>query len=144
MMQHPAVRQLALDLIQRKQRLDDAVALLARNYASGDDLIIQSMLEQPASDNESHSLGYDTLRVFEENEMSDAAASLLHIYPSSLAFLLSRMRRPDLPEPLGVFREVEQERYVSIVRAQLAKAKETEGEGDIQKLISGRETWTVT
>jgi len=63
--------------------------------------------------------------------------------PSSLAFLLSRMRQPDFPEPLGVFRAVEQERYVDLVRQQIEKAKAARGEGDIQKLIDGPETWTV-
>src|SRR3954466_6964477 len=61
----------------------------------------------------------------------------------SLAFLLSRMRYPDFPEPLGVFRDVEQERYVNIVRGQLAKAQE-KGAGDLQALLTGSETWTVT
>src|SRR3954465_6734607 len=61
----------------------------------------------------------------------------------SLAFLLSRMRYPDFPEPLGVFREVEQERYVSIVRKQIDKAQE-KGSGDLQALLTGNETWTVT
>src|SRR3954453_10032461 len=64
--------------------------------------------------------------------------------PSSLAFMLSRMRQPDFPEPLGVFRDVEQDRYVDLVRKQGAKAKKTQGEGDIQKLITGTETWTVS
>ncbi|WP_428937249.1 2-oxoacid:ferredoxin oxidoreductase subunit beta [Fontivita pretiosa] len=63
--------------------------------------------------------------------------------PSSLAFLLSRMRQPDFPEPLGVFRAVEQERYVDLVRKQIEKARAERGEGDIQKLIDGPETWTV-
>src|SRR3954451_1800309 len=61
----------------------------------------------------------------------------------SLAFLLSRMRYPEFPEPLGVFRDVEQERYVNIVRGQLAKAQE-KGAGDLQALLTGNETWTVT
>src|SRR5437763_4026564 len=39
----------------------------------------------------------------------------------SLAFLLSRMRYPDFPEQLGVFRAVEQERYGSLVRRQNEK-----------------------
>src|SRR4029077_8851920 len=47
--------------------------------------------------------------------------------PSSLAFLLSRMRQPDFPEPLGVFRDVEQERYVNLVRSQVEKAKADKG-----------------
>ncbi|HVT90946.1 MAG TPA: 2-oxoacid:ferredoxin oxidoreductase subunit beta [Tepidisphaeraceae bacterium] len=64
--------------------------------------------------------------------------------PSSLAFLLSRMRQPDFPEPLGVFRDVEQDRYVDLVRKQIEKAKADKGEGDIQKLIDGPDTWTVS
>jgi 2-oxoglutarate ferredoxin oxidoreductase subunit beta len=64
--------------------------------------------------------------------------------PSSLAFLLSRMRQPDFPEPLGIFRDVEQERYVNLVRSQVDVAKQKFGEGDVQKLITGNETWTVS
>src|SRR5262245_37686277 len=62
----------------------------------------------------------------------------------SLAFLLSRMRYPDFPEPLGVFREVEQERYVNIVRRQIEQAKQAKGKGDLQALLTGTETWTVS
>src|SRR5205814_4782263 len=40
----------------------------------------------------------------------------------SLAFLLSRMRVPAFPEPLGVFRAVEQERYGELVRKQVQDA----------------------
>jgi len=61
----------------------------------------------------------------------------------SLAFLLSRMRYPDFPEPLGVFRAVEQERYVNLVRRQIDEAVKKQGLGDIQSLITGTETWTV-
>lgn len=62
----------------------------------------------------------------------------------SLAFLLSRMRQPEFPEPLGVFRDVEQPRYGALVRQQIAEAKAKLGEGDIQKLLTGSETWTVS
>jgi 2-oxoglutarate ferredoxin oxidoreductase subunit beta len=62
--------------------------------------------------------------------------------PSSLAYLISRMRQPDFPEPMGVFRDVEQERYVDLVRKQIDKAR-AEKQADIQKLIDGPETWTV-
>jgi 2-oxoglutarate ferredoxin oxidoreductase subunit beta len=64
--------------------------------------------------------------------------------PSSLAFLLSRMRQPDFPEPLGVFRDVEQERYVNVVRKQIDAAVERQGPGDIRALLDGGETWTVS
>ena len=62
----------------------------------------------------------------------------------SLAFLLSRMRYPEFPEPLGVFRAVEQERYVDLVRKQNKAATEKLGAGDLQKLVTGDETWTVS
>jgi 2-oxoglutarate ferredoxin oxidoreductase subunit beta len=61
----------------------------------------------------------------------------------SLAFLLSRMRYPDFPEPLGVFRAVEQERYGNLVRQQNEQAIAKLGRGDLQKLVTGDETWTV-
>src|SRR4051812_2949187 len=64
--------------------------------------------------------------------------------PSSQAFMLSRMRQPDFPEPLGVFRAVEQERYVNLVRSQIKEAQAAKGEGDLQKLITGPDTWTVS
>jgi 2-oxoglutarate ferredoxin oxidoreductase subunit beta len=62
----------------------------------------------------------------------------------SLAFLLSRMRYPEFPEPLGVFRDVEQDRYVDLVRRQNKAATEKLGSGDLQKLVTGEETWTVS
>ncbi len=61
----------------------------------------------------------------------------------SLAFLLSRLRHPEFPEPLGVFRAVEQVRYTDLVRSQLEQAIAKDGPGDMQKLITGDETWTV-
>src|SRR5437762_1886613 len=63
--------------------------------------------------------------------------------PSSLAFLLSRMRQPDFPEPLGVLRDVEFDRYVDMVRKQNAEAVAKQGAGDMQGLLDGPETWTV-
>ena len=61
----------------------------------------------------------------------------------SLAFLLSRMRYPEFPEPLGVFRAVEQERYAELVRRQNEQAIAKLGRGDLQKLVTGDETWEV-
>lgn len=61
----------------------------------------------------------------------------------TLAFMLSQMRQPEMPEPMGVFRCVERERYVDTVRRQIEKAREARGEGDIKSLIDGPETWVV-
>ncbi|HYO09317.1 MAG TPA: thiamine pyrophosphate-dependent enzyme, partial [Tepidisphaeraceae bacterium] len=62
----------------------------------------------------------------------------------AVPFLLSRMRQPDLPEPMGILRCVEKERYVNVVRRQNADAIARQGPGDIQQLLDGPETWTVS
>ncbi|MDB5357518.1 MAG: thiamine pyrophosphate protein domain protein TPP-binding protein [Phycisphaerales bacterium] len=62
----------------------------------------------------------------------------------SLAFLLSRMRYPDFPEPLGVFRAVDHEAYGDTVRQQNRDAVARQGEGDLQSLLNGEETWSVS
>ena len=61
----------------------------------------------------------------------------------SLAFLLSQMRYPEFPEPMGVFRSVERERYGETVRSQIKDAVAKNGEGDLQGLVRGTDTWTV-
>jgi 2-oxoglutarate/2-oxoacid ferredoxin oxidoreductase subunit beta len=61
----------------------------------------------------------------------------------SLAFLLSRMRHPEMPEPMGVFRAVEFPRYTDMVREQMRAAVAKNGQGDLQKLLRGSETWAV-
>jgi 2-oxoglutarate ferredoxin oxidoreductase subunit beta len=61
----------------------------------------------------------------------------------NLAFLLSRMRMPDFPEPLGVFREIQKPVYGELVHNQITEAIKLRGEGDLQSLVTGTETWTV-
>jgi 2-oxoglutarate ferredoxin oxidoreductase subunit beta len=60
------------------------------------------------------------------------------------AFVLSRMELPVYPVPIGVFRAVEQPTYEEMLHAQIKKARETMGEGDLKKILFGGETWTVT
>jgi 2-oxoglutarate ferredoxin oxidoreductase subunit beta len=62
----------------------------------------------------------------------------------SLAYLLSRMRNPDFPEPIGVFRCVDRPRYDEMVSQQIAKAKSKKGEGDLEALLNSGDTWSVT
>ncbi|MDA8563153.1 2-oxoacid:ferredoxin oxidoreductase subunit beta [Mariniblastus sp.] len=60
-----------------------------------------------------------------------------------LAFLLSRMRHPEFPEPIGVFRAVERATYDDSINAQVADAKAEKQEGELANLFAGGETWTV-
>ena len=61
----------------------------------------------------------------------------------TLAFLLSRMRHPDFPEPVGVFRDVKLPVYDQTVHRQVADATARKGKGNIQDLLTGTHTWTV-
>ena len=61
----------------------------------------------------------------------------------SLAFLLSQMRYPDSPEPMGVFRAVERPTYDELVNEQVKEVIEKQGEGDLEKLFHSGDTWVV-
>ena len=61
----------------------------------------------------------------------------------TLAYLLARMRYPDFPEPIGVFRAVDAPRYEELLNNQIADARRQRGPGDLQKLFNSGETWTV-
>lgn len=62
----------------------------------------------------------------------------------TLAFILANMiHNPDLPRPMGVFTALERPTYESMMVQQIAKAKSKRGEGDLQKLLEGDETWVI-
>ena len=62
----------------------------------------------------------------------------------SLAYLLSRMRSPELPEPIGVFRDVDRPCYDMELNHQIDVAKETQSPGDLDKLFQSGDKWTVS
>ncbi len=62
----------------------------------------------------------------------------------SLAYLLSRMRHPEFPEPIGVFRAVDRPRYEVLINEQVAHARKERGNGDLEALFRGGETWSVS
>lgn len=61
----------------------------------------------------------------------------------TLAFLLSRMHHPELPEPLGVFRDVQKPTYDEMVNAQIDSAVAKHGLGDFDTLYNSGDTWVV-
>jgi len=66
-----------------------------------------------------------------------------HNFPS-LAFALARLNTDDhSPTPFGIFREVDRPEYTSGVANQLAAASESNGPGDLSKLLRSLGTWVV-
>jgi 2-oxoglutarate/2-oxoacid ferredoxin oxidoreductase subunit beta len=67
-----------------------------------------------------------------------------HRSDPSLAFALSRLaERPTGPTPLGVFRDVERPAYGDGLEEQLRVAADQQGPGDLTRLLSSGDTWTV-
>ncbi len=61
----------------------------------------------------------------------------------TLAYLLSRMRHPAFPEPIGVFRAIDRPKYDVELNRQIEAAREKKGPGDLNALFNSGETWTV-
>jgi 2-oxoglutarate ferredoxin oxidoreductase subunit beta len=62
----------------------------------------------------------------------------------NLAMMLADLYHPDYAVPLGVFRDVKKPVYHEMMHAQIEDAKKAGGEPDLDKLIRGPKTWTVS
>ncbi len=62
----------------------------------------------------------------------------------TLAYLLARMRHPEFPEPIGVFRAVDRPKYDVELNLQMEQAIKDKGEGDLDELFNAGNTWTVS
>jgi 2-oxoglutarate/2-oxoacid ferredoxin oxidoreductase subunit beta len=68
-----------------------------------------------------------------------------HREDPALAFSLSRIAsQPTMPTPCGVFRDVSRPAYEQEVQAQLVRASERSGPGDLGALLGSGATWNVT
>jgi 2-oxoglutarate ferredoxin oxidoreductase subunit beta len=61
----------------------------------------------------------------------------------TLAFLLAHLKRPEFPEPMGVFRAVQKPTYDELVTRQIEESIQKFGEGDLDKLYNSGDTWVV-
>jgi 2-oxoglutarate ferredoxin oxidoreductase subunit beta len=61
----------------------------------------------------------------------------------TLAFLLSRMRYPDMPEPVGVFRAVTEPAYEQLVMDQIEQVRKKLGPPSVDKLLNEGDVWEV-
>ncbi|MFI6284272.1 2-oxoacid:ferredoxin oxidoreductase subunit beta [Streptomyces sp. NPDC051018] len=61
----------------------------------------------------------------------------------AVAFALSRLPENGGPTPIGVFRSVARPSYDRLVADQVREAARTGGPGDLDALLTGRDTWTV-
>ncbi len=62
---------------------------------------------------------------------------------ASQAYLLSRMRHPQFPEPMGIFRDIDRPTYEEGVLAQVDESVHKKGKGDLAALYHAADTWEV-
>lgn len=62
---------------------------------------------------------------------------------STLVHILAKMRHPDFPEPIGVFRDTDGVIFEDEVRGQITTAVEKRGPGDLNALFASGDTWEV-
>jgi 2-oxoglutarate ferredoxin oxidoreductase subunit beta len=69
----------------------------------------------------------------------------VHTVDPSQQFALSRVTGDTHgTTPIGVFRDVDVPSYDEELNAQITRATERQGKGDLMKLIAGRETWSIS
>lgn len=62
----------------------------------------------------------------------------------TLAFILANMiHNPELPRPMGVFVSLNRPTYEDQMVEQIQRARTKKGEGDLQTLLDGEETWII-
>jgi 2-oxoglutarate ferredoxin oxidoreductase subunit beta len=94
--------------------------------------------------------GFASLAVREVADLPGGEAELVvhdaHTDDPAYAFALSRLTDAGVlhQAPIGVFRSVERPAYDDLVRQQIATAQETQGTGDLQALVTGADTWTIS
>ncbi len=88
-----------------------------------------------------------TPEVVQIGENGAAPGDLLHHDESttdpSLAYLLSKLGPPDFPMPMGIFRAIEVEPYDAAVHRQIAEARETTAEKDLDDLLRQGSVWEI-
>lgn len=63
---------------------------------------------------------------------------------SALEFMLAQMTYdPDLPTPIGVFREVTTDTYEELLYRQIEEVKNRKGQGDLEALLNSGNTWII-
>ena len=60
-----------------------------------------------------------------------------------IAFMLAHIYWPEFPVPVGVIRRVSRPTHDQMLNDQLAQATAARGKGDLKRLLSAGETWTV-
>ncbi len=83
--------------------------------------------------------------VFDISGPDDLAQAIVHDEQSELlGWILANLEPPDFPTALGVFRAVDRPVFDTLINAQELQVRASKGAGNLDKLLAGPETWTVS
>ena len=85
----------------------------------------------------------EVVEVGKDCELDDLIVHDPTVEDPTMAFLLSRLKHPKFPEPIGVIRDVDRPTYDFMINEQVESAIEKSGEGDLHQLFASGDTWTV-
>lgn len=80
---------------------------------------------------------------YEEGKETDAIIHDEKDADPNYAYFLTQMEHPEYPVPFGIFRSIDRPTYDGMLSEQSSKAIEAKGEGNLEKLIYGSNTWKV-
>ena len=64
-------------------------------------------------------------------------------HDEELAFTLSRMSHPEMPEPMGVFYQIEDDCYEDLLAKQVEDAIAVKGQGTLEELLTSGDIYTI-
>jgi len=64
-------------------------------------------------------------------------------HDEELAFTLSRMSHPEMPEPMGVFYQIEDDCYEDLLEQQIEEAIAAKGQGTLEELLTSGDTYSI-
>lgn len=139
-----------VEIYQNCNIFNDGAWDALKDNETADDLLIRLEHGQPIAFGKDGSRGVvrdsdGNVRIASADEGIPFLVHDAHREDPALAFALSRLSDVHTLQdtPIGVFRDVAKPSYDRLVRDQLAAAQEG-GKGDLQSLILGSDTWTVS
>ncbi|HMO14453.1 MAG TPA: 2-oxoacid:ferredoxin oxidoreductase subunit beta [Pirellulaceae bacterium] len=139
-----------VEVYQNCNVFNDGAWEYATDKSVKDDNVIELVHGQPLIYGKNHDKGIrlkglvpETVKLDGDISAEDLVCHDETMEEPHYAFMLSRMRWPKMPEPIGVFRNVLRSTYNDDINNQVADAIAEQGTGDLDALFHSGDTWEV-
>jgi 2-oxoglutarate/2-oxoacid ferredoxin oxidoreductase subunit beta len=140
-----------VEVYQNCNVFNDGAWDYAKDKATKDDSLLELVHGQPLVFGKNRDKGIrmngvtpEVVTIGKDCDLKELVVHDEHSPQPFLAYMLSRFRHPHYPEPIGVLRDVLLPIYDEAMNEQVRAAKEKKGNGDLNALFRGGETWEVS